>query len=207
VDAPAQAPAQTSREAERSRDRELMRLVVRGEQSALEELMSRWTRPVYSLALRILRNPELAEEVTQDVFLKVWKHAALFEEQRGAFSSWVLTMTHHGSIDALRRGKARGSQVTSTLDNVVSATLPSPRPGVSTWQKVKLEQALDTLPEKQRQVVELAYFGGHTREEMAVILKEPVGTVKTRLRDAIQKLAAVFRDPEDALAQTPGFKG
>jgi RNA polymerase sigma-70 factor (ECF subfamily) len=207
MDAPARDPAMTPREVERSRDRELMRLVTRRDQAALEELMTRWSRPVYSLAMRILRNAELAEEVTQDVFLKVWKHAALFEEQRGAFSSWVLTMTHHGSIDALRRGKARGSQVTSTLDNVVAATLPSPRPGVSTWQKVKLEQALETLPEKQRQVVELAYYGGYTREEMARILKEPVGTVKTRLRDAIQKLAAVFRDPEEALNEAPGFRG
>ena len=207
MDSPVGRPTGDAREAERARDRELMRLVVRGDQDALAELMKRWSRPVYSLALRILRNPELAEEVSQDVFLKVWKHAAIFEEQRGAFSSWVLTMTHHGSIDALRRAKARGSQVTSTLDNIVAATLPSPRPPVTQWQKLKLEQALDTLPPKQRQVVELAYYGGHTREEMAKILGEPVGTVKTRLRDAVQKLAAVFRDPEDALAQTPGFQG
>jgi RNA polymerase sigma-70 factor, ECF subfamily len=199
-------PVPTAREAERARDRELMRRVTRGDQDALAELMTRWTRPVYSLALRILRNAELAEEVTQDVFLKVWKHASLFEEQRGAFSSWVLTMTHHGSIDALRRAKARGSQVTSILDNVLSATLPSPRPGVTPWQRLRLEQALATLPERQREVVELAYYGGHTREEMAQILKEPVGTVKTRLRDAIQRLAEVFRDPEEALAQAPGFQ-
>ncbi|HTB34023.1 MAG TPA: sigma-70 family RNA polymerase sigma factor [bacterium] len=199
-------PTGDAREAERARDRELMRLVVRGDQDALAELMKRWSRPVYSLALRILRNPELAEEVSQDVFLKVWKHAAVFEEQRGAFSSWVLTMTHHGSIDALRRAKARGSQVTSTLDNIVAATLPSPRPPVTQWQKLKLEQALDTLPAKQRQVVELAYFGGHTREEMARILDEPVGTVKTRLRDAIQRLAQVFQDPEEALKQAPDFQ-
>jgi RNA polymerase sigma-70 factor (ECF subfamily) len=169
--------------------------------------MQRWRRPVYSLALRILRNPELAEEVSQDVFLKVWKHAAVFEDQRGAFSSWVLTMTHHGSIDALRRGKARGSQVTNTLDNVVAATLPSPRPGVSNWQKLKLQEALQTLPEKQRKVVELAYFEGYTREEMAEILGEPVGTVKTRLRDAIQRLSAVFKDPEGELRSLPGFQG
>lgn len=199
-------PKGEAREAEKARDRELMRRVVRGEQDALEELMLRWRRPVYSLALRILRNPELAEEVSQDVFLKVWKHAAIFEDQRGAFSSWVLTMTHHGSIDALRRAKARGSQVTNTLDNVVAATLPSPRPGVSSWQKMRLQEALETLPEKQRKVVELAYFDGYTREEMAQILGEPVGTVKTRLRDAVQRLAAVFKDPDSELASLPGFQ-
>lgn len=206
MDAPQSRPKGEAREAEKARDRELMRRVVSGDQGALEELMARWNRPVYSLALRILRNPELAEEVAQDVFLKVWKHAAVFEDQRGAFSSWVLTMTHHGSIDALRRAKARGSQVTNTLDNVVAATLPSPRPGVSNWQKLKLQEALETLPEKQRQVVELAYFEGRTREEMAQILGEPVGTVKTRLRDAVQRLAAVFRDPEAELAAMPGFR-
>lgn len=199
-------PKGEAREAEKARDRELMRRVVRGEQDALEELMLRWRRPVYSLALRILRNPELAEEVSQDVFLKVWKHAAVFEDQRGAFSSWVLTMTHHGSIDALRRAKARGSQVTNTLDNVVAATLPSPRPGVSSWQKMRLQEALETLPDKQRKVVELAYFDGYTREEMAQILGEPVGTVKTRLRDAVQRLAAVFKDPDSELASLPGFQ-
>jgi RNA polymerase sigma-70 factor (ECF subfamily) len=199
-------PSAEAREAERVRDRGLMKRVVAGDQGALEELMLRWKRPVYSLALRILRNPELAEEVSQDVFLKVWRHAGVFEEQRGAFSSWVLTMTHHGSIDALRRAKARGSQVTNTLDNVVAATLPSPRPGVSTWQRLKLQEAMDTLPPKQREVVDLAYFGGYTREEMAKILGEPVGTVKTRLRDAVQKLSAVFRDPEEALQTLPGFQ-
>jgi RNA polymerase sigma-70 factor (ECF subfamily) len=179
---------------------------VKGDQSALEELMERWRRPVYSLALRILRQAELAEEVSQDVFLKVWKHAAVFQDHRGAFSSWVLTMTHHSSIDALRRAKARGSAVTSTLDNVVSATLPSPRPGVSGWQKMKLQEALETLPDKQRAVVELAYFEGYTREEMSQILGEPVGTVKTRLRDAVQRLAAVFKDPEGELKAMPGFQ-
>jgi RNA polymerase sigma-70 factor (ECF subfamily) len=199
-------PSPEAREAERAQDRALMRRVVQGDQAALEDLIKRWSRPVYSLALRILRNPELAEEVSQDVFMKVWKHAAVFEEQRGAFSSWILTMTHHGAIDALRRAKARGSAVTSTLDNIVAATLPSPRAPVSSWQRMKLEQALETLPQKHREVVELAYFGGYTRDEMAKILDEPVGTVKTRLRDAVQKLATVFRDPEEALQTLPGFQ-
>jgi RNA polymerase sigma-70 factor (ECF subfamily) len=206
VESPQSRPKGAVREAEKARDRETMRRVVAGDQTALEELMERWRRPVYSLALRILRQPELAEEVSQDVFLKVWKHAAVFEDQRGAFSSWVLTMTHHGSIDALRRAKARGSQVTNTLDNIVAATLPSPRAGVSPWQKMKLQEALETLPDKQRQVVELAYFEGRTREEMAQILEEPVGTVKTRLRDAVQRLAAVFKDPESELKAMPGFR-
>jgi RNA polymerase sigma-70 factor (ECF subfamily) len=188
----------------RERDRALMARIAAGDEAALEELMGFWSRPVYSLALRILGNPVQAEEVTQDVFFKAWKNAAQFQDQRGAFSSWILTMTHHAAIDSLRRGKARGSQVISTLDTqdpVVSASFVAPKEGVSPWQKLKLEQAMATLPEKQKRVVEMAYFEGLSREEMASILKEPVGTVKTRLRDAILKLSAVFQDPE-ALLQT-----
>jgi RNA polymerase sigma-70 factor (ECF subfamily) len=200
--------AQTKKEF-RERDRELMRRIVKREESALEELMGHWSRPVYSLAFRILGSAVQAEEVTQDVFFKAWKNAKIFEDQRGAFSSWILTMTHHAAIDALRRQRSRGSQVTSTLDTqdpVVAASFVAPRDGVSTWQKLKLEQAMQSLPEKQKKVVEMAYFDGLTREEMASILKEPVGTVKTRLRDAIMKLSAAFKDPEAALQSMKDFK-
>lgn len=193
----------------RERDRGLVARMARGEEAALEELMAHWNRPVYSLALRILNNPVLAEEVTQDVFFKAWKAARIFEDQRGAFSSWILTMTHHASIDALRRGKTRGSQVTTTLDTqdpLVAGSFVAPARGISEWQKLKLAQAMDTLPDKQKKVVEMAYFRGLSREEMAQELKEPVGTVKTRLREAIQKLSAVFRDPEAALQTIAEFK-
>jgi RNA polymerase sigma-70 factor (ECF subfamily) len=173
----------------------------------MEELMQRWGRPVHSLALQILRNPQQAEEVSQDVFLKVWKHAHQFDEQKGAFSSWILTMTHHGSVDALRRAKVRGSQVTAFLDNIVAATLPGPPPGITPWQRLKLEEALATLPDKQRLVVDLAYHGGRTRNEMSRMLGEPVGTVKTRLRDAVKRLAGVFRDPEGDFAKLLSIQG
>jgi RNA polymerase sigma-70 factor (ECF subfamily) len=152
-----------------------------------------------------LGNESTAEEVSQDVFYKVWKNSHVFTERRGAFSSWILTMTHHSSIDALRRAKSRGSKVTQTLDDVLSAVIPLPEKGITTWQSMRLAEALDTLPEKQRRVVELAYFEGQTREAMAEILNEPVGTVKTRLRDAIQKLSKVFTDPEAQLKSIGDF--
>lgn len=183
--------------------------MVKGDEGALEELMSHWSRPVYSLAYRILNSPVQAEEVTQDVFYKAWKSAHLFEAKRGAFSSWILTMTHHAAVDALRRQKARGSQVTSTLDTqdpVMASSFVAPKVGISSWQRLKLEQALASLPEKQRQVVELAYFEGLSRDEMAELLKEPVGTVKTRLRDAVMKLSKIFKDPEAALQTAKDFR-
>jgi RNA polymerase sigma-70 factor (ECF subfamily) len=193
----------------RERDRELLKRMVQGEEKALEELMGHWSRPVFSLALRILGNPVAAEEVVQDVFYKAWKNAAVFQDQKGAFSSWILTMTHHAAIDALRRQRSRGSMVTSTLDTqnpVVAGSFVAPKSGITQWQKLKLEQAMQQLPDKQKKVVEMAYFDGLTREEMASILKEPVGTVKTRLRDAILKLSASFKDPEAFLQSAEDFR-
>lgn len=193
----------------RERDRNLALRMAQGDEQALEDLMSHWSRPVFSLALRILGNPVQAEEVAQDVFFKMWKSAKVFQDSRGAFSSWILTMTHHAAIDALRRAKTRGSQVTSTLDTqdpVVASSFVAAKDPVSPWQKLKLEQALEELPDKQKKVVEMAYFEGLTREEMASILKEPVGTVKTRLRDAIQRLSLAFKDPEAALQSAREFR-
>ena len=193
-------------QADRPSDESLVKRMAEGDQLALETLMQYWKRPVFSLAIRILGNESAAEEVTQDVFFKAWKNAAVFTTKRGAFSSWILTMTHHSAIDSFRRAKSRGSKVTQALDDVLSATLPLPEKGLSTWQSLKLAEALETLPEKQRRVVDLAYFEGHTREEMAKILKEPVGTVKTRLRDAIKKLSGVFSDPESDAKSIEGFE-
>jgi RNA polymerase sigma-70 factor (ECF subfamily) len=193
----------------RERDKELLRRMTQGDEKALEELMGHWSRPVFSLAMRILGNPVAAEEVVQDVFFKAWKSAAVFEDNRGAFSSWILTMTHHAAIDALRRSRSRGSAVTSTLDTqdpIVAGNFVAPKTGVTPWQKLKIEQAMQSLPDKQKKVVEMAYFDGLTREEMASILKEPVGTVKTRLRDAIMRLSAVFKDPEAFLQSAEDFR-
>lgn len=193
----------------RERDKELLRRMSLGDEKALEELMGHWSRPVFSLALRIVGNQVAAEEVVQDVFYKAWKNAKIFEDQRGAFSSWILTMTHHSAIDSLRRARSRGSQVTTTLDTqdpVVAGSFVAPKTGITEWQRMKLEQAMQSLPEKQKKVVEMAYFEGLTREEMASILKEPVGTVKTRLRDAIMKLSAVFKDPEALFQSAEDFR-
>ncbi len=187
-------------------DESLAERMARGDQQALEAAIRRWERPVYSLAYRILRQAEAAQEVTQDVFLKAWMKASSFQAGRGSFASWLLTLAHHSAIDALRRQKARGGGRTQTLDGVVKATLASPGRGVSTWRKLRMEKAMARLNPAQRRVVELAYFDGLTREEMARHLGEPVGTVKTRLRDALLKLKRLFSDPEAEYQSLPEFK-
>jgi RNA polymerase sigma-70 factor, ECF subfamily len=190
----------------KERDEALIKRMANGDQSALEELIKAWSRPVYSLAVRILNSPEMAEEVSQDVFLKAWRSAAVFEARRGAFSSWILTMTHHAAIDALRRRKTQGGQVTFAMSDAVSALLSSPAHSVSPWQKMRLQKALKELPEAQKTIVQMAYFEGRTREEIAELLRIPVGTVKTRLRDAIRRLGSIFSDPEQDLKSLKGFE-
>jgi RNA polymerase sigma-70 factor (ECF subfamily) len=187
-------------------DEALAAAMAKGDTLALETLMQRWSRPVYSLALRILREPGAAQEVSQDVFLKCWRNAATFQESRGHFSSWILTMTHHAAIDALRRQKARGKDVLQSFSEGLAATLSAPKSGVSPWQKMRIEGAMAQLNAAQRQVVDMAYFEGLTREEMALRLKTPVGTVKTRLRDALMKLNKIFSDPEQEMQSLPDLK-
>jgi len=187
-------------------DESLIQRMAGGDQAALELVMQRWSRPVFSLALRILRDPGMAQEVSQDVFFKCWRNAATFQQARGNFSSWILTMTHHSAIDQLRRQKARGKDVLQSFNDAMAATIPGPSHGVSNWQRLRLEKAMAQLTEGQRRVVEMAYFEGLTREEMAARLGAPVGTVKTRLRDTLLKLQKVFSDPEQELQSMPDMK-
>lgn len=187
-------------------DESLALQVAHQDQAALELIVKRWTRPVYSLAMRILGDPGLAQEVTQDVFFKCWQHASSFEEKKGSFASWILSVAHHSAIDALRRRKSKGKDLTRSFDDVMAATMASPAKGVTQWQKIRMEKALDKLTPAQRQVVEMAYFEGLTREEMAQRLGEPVGTVKTRLRDTLMKLQKNFTDPEQEIQTLPGYK-
>jgi RNA polymerase sigma-70 factor (ECF subfamily) len=187
-------------------DESLATQVAQGDESALELIVKRWTRPVYSLCLRMLGDPGLAQEVTQDVFFKCWRHAASFEEKKGSFSSWILSVAHHSAIDALRRRRSKGRDAAYPMDELMTASLASPAKGVTFWQKLRMEKALAKLSPAQRQVVEMAYFEGLTREEMAQRLGEPVGTVKTRLRDTLMKLQKLFSDPEQEIQTLPGFK-
>jgi RNA polymerase sigma-70 factor (ECF subfamily) len=115
-------------------------------------------------------------------------------------------MTHHAAIDQLRRQKARGKDVLQSFSDAMAATIASPSHGVSGWQRLRLEKALAQLTEPQRRVVEMAYFEGLTREEMAGHLGVPVGTVKTRLRDTLLKLQKVFSDPEQEMQSLPDLR-
>lgn len=180
------------------RDEDLVRLVVRREERALGALYDRYIRLVYAVALRITGDRETAEEVVQDVFQAVWQSAGGF--QTGAsFSSWLMGIARHRAIDAIRSKRERARAREQALDPGLPTgddSSPEREAGRSALREV-VKEALGTLPPVQRQAIELAYYGGLTRDEIAKATGEPLGTVKTRLRLGLLKLRDLLRPHAD----------
>ncbi len=169
---------------------------------ALEELYDRYSRLVFSLALRVLTQRERAEEVVQDVFVKLWREPRLYDPARGPFRPWLLRVAHHRAIDEVRR--ARHEVMPDPADDSESdfwQTLPDsgPLPEESAFAALDREavlSALEALPAAQREAIELAYFAGLTQSEIAGRTGEPLGTVKTRVRLGIKRLRDLLGGPE-----------
>lgn len=170
-----------------------------GDQQALLALIEHWQRPLYSLVYRMVGDHGVTEEVLQDAFYKAWKQAAQFDPSRGRFSSWLFSIAHHQAIDALRRRRARGADLASPSGELASFPNAAPQSEVSPWQKLRMESALAGLAPAQRRLIEMAYYRGLTREEIAQELKVPLGTLKTQLRSALLQLRKLFKDPEPSL--------
>jgi len=164
--------------------------VAQGDESALASLYDSSSRLVYGLALRILGDPGAAEEVTLDVYLQVWRQANRFDSDRGRVSTWLIAMARSRAIDKLRATPQELSQ-NETLEAVIETQSESPDPEQSAavaQQHAYVRQALKTLNHEQREAIELAYFGGLSQSEIASKLNEPLGTVKTRIRNGMLKL-------------------
>jgi RNA polymerase sigma-70 factor (ECF subfamily) len=167
----------------------LVRLA-RGDQSALAELYDRHARPIYSLALRILREQADAEDIVQEVFAQAWNQAARFDTSRGAVAAWLLMMARSRAIDRLRARRSRPETATDaeTVERMPDAAVRQDLQLLSSEQVDMLKTALDGLPAPQREALELAYYEGLTHTEIADRLSEPLGTVKTRIRQAVIRL-------------------
>jgi RNA polymerase sigma-70 factor, ECF subfamily len=175
-------------------DETLVRLLVRQDVRALEVLYHRYSRPIFSLALKILGDREVVEEVVQEVFLRLWTRAFGYDPQRGKLLSWLLTITHHRAIDELRRRRSQ-PEVDGLQDQQASVEESDADPSKSLAQveeREAVQQALNQLPESQRRPIELAYYGGLTQVEIAQLLREPLGTIKTRMRLGMQKLRVLL---------------
>ena len=165
-----------------------------GDESALATLYDRHATAIYSLALRITRRPEDAEDVTQQVFTQAWRTAARYDRSRGAVAAWLLMMARTRAIDCLRR---RDPARDGTADDSQLAAIPDPEPSVeyvvATRQQVEqVSMAMVALPDEQRRALELAYYEGLTQREIAWRTSTPLGTVKTRVRTALMSLRAAI---------------
>ena len=174
-------------------DEVLLGLVTMGREEALEALYDRYSRQVYSLAFSILRDQGAAEEVIQEVFLSVWRRAASFNAQRGRAATWLLSISHHRAIDALRRRRRTYAQDQVWDESMDQHFISDQGPSTDAIVMLREEgrqvrEALGELPPEQREALILAYFGGYTQAEIAKWLKQPLGTVKTRMRLGLQKL-------------------
>jgi RNA polymerase sigma factor (sigma-70 family) len=171
-------------------DRTLMAQIVERDEIALEVLYARYGRACYGLARRILADEQFAQDVVQEVFLTVWRDADRFDPARGGFSSWLLSMTHHKAVDAVRREENLRKRRT-TSDLLEERAVDGPAVHDEVWSTVRGEQvraAMQLLPDAQREVLALAYFGGYTQREIAGLTSTPLGTVKTRMLAGMKRL-------------------
>lgn len=168
---------------------DLLRRSARGDEEAFAELYDAVAPRLHGLALRVLRNPSLAEEVTQEALVEVWRQSARFDPAKGSPLAWMLTITHRQAVDRVR------SVVASTRrEEVHAATREDPPYDVTAdsaaanLEAERVRRALRGLTEAQRSAVELAFLGGYTHTEVARLLDLPLGTAKTRIRDGLIRL-------------------
>lgn len=181
-------------------DLELHRRVAAGDRGAFDRLYRRYGPSSYGLALRVTRQPVLAEEVVHDAFLSLWRTPEAFDPARGTFRSFFLSLVHHRAVDTVRReerlrGRTERAQNLEPVrdEDVAEAVVED---ADLERRRTQVREALGDLPPEQRQVIELAYFGGSTQAEIAERLGIPLGTVKTRTLAAMRKLRRAL-PPED----------
>lgn len=168
---------------------QMLARVARGDEPAFERLYDAVAGQVHGLVRRVLRDPAQAEEVTQEVFLEIWRTATRFDDTRGKAKTWIMTMAHARAVDRVRSAQAAsdrdlkvGTRDYATAYDEVSETVQT------RLEAVQVRNCLGGLTELQRESVSLAYYGGYTYNEVAGLLSVPLGTVKTRLRDGLIRM-------------------
>ena len=167
-------------------DGTLIEQVAAGERAAFEELYHRYARSVLGFALRRLGDRGRAEDSVQDVFAAVWRSASSYDRRRGPGGAWLYTIARNAIVDAQRRKPA---PTMADPPEVVSTDLTPDEEAEASWNAWRVHRALETLPESERSVIDLAYFSGLSQSEIAGFLQVPLGTVKTRTRSGLARLA------------------
>ncbi len=171
-----------------------MGLVRDGDVDAFEVIFDRHASAAFSLAYRMCGRRAAAEDIVQDAFLSLWRSGSGYDPRRGSVRSWVLSVVHNRAIDAFRRSGARDRR--DVADDGIAARLPAPDATDAEVERRddarQVRTALDELPADQRRVIELAYFGGFTHNQIAEMLHLPPGTVKGRMRLGLNKMRYVL---------------
>jgi RNA polymerase sigma-70 factor (ECF subfamily) len=194
---PDQGPNVDVEDLQRLADEDLMPLVERKDPAAFEIVYDRHGGAAYSLAYRIVGDRLVAEDVTQEAFLSVWRSGARFDRARGSVRTWLLGVVRNRAIDVLRREAGRAPTVSIELDTVPeqeSRFEPTDAEALRREAGREVRGVLADLPEDQLKVVQLAYFGGLSHTEIAEVLGMPLGTVKGRMRLAMEKLRATLAE-------------
>ncbi|RMF05795.1 MAG: sigma-70 family RNA polymerase sigma factor [Chloroflexi bacterium] len=181
-------------------DESLLALIARRRPEALEELYRRYSRMVYSLAIRMVAEPSVAEEITLDVFTRVWDKADSYRASRAQVNTWLTRIARNHAIDTLRRQNTRAAHVAGHWTDAEINAIPAKNNPEETTQlqlqRARVRAAVAQLPDNQRQALSLAFFGGYTHHQIAQTLNQPLGTVKTRIRSALKKLRHILSDDE-----------
>ncbi len=179
-------------------DHQLLARVSAQEPNALDALYSRYASAVYSLAMFMLKDTGLAEEATQDIFLNIWLKSGSFKPDRGQPKTWIMSVAHHRIIDLIRSRRRTTAITVATdsedLERIPAANLPIDEQVERKLERERIQKSLATLPDAQREVIRMAYFDGYSQSEIAALLNQPLGTVKTRVRLAMQKLRLVLQE-------------
>lgn len=167
-------------------DGTLVERIAARDRAAFEELYARYARPVLGLALHRLGDRGRAEDSVQDVFAAVWRSASSYDRRRGPGGAWLYTIARNAIVDAQRR---RPAATVADPPEVVSTGATPDEEAEAAWTAWRVHRALETLPASERTVIDLAYFAGLSQSEVAAFLQIPLGTVKTRTRSGLARLA------------------
>ena len=170
-------------------DLRLINRILRRDETALSELYAHYGAQVFGITLHVLQNRALAEEATQDTFLKIWNSAHNWDAQRGNLSTWILTIARYTAIDVLRREQRQVAASAVELDEMLVIV---GQPGGEALDGALMKSLIAQLPPDQIEAIELAFFKGMTHQEIAAYLRQPLGTIKSRIRSGLQMLRGIW---------------
>ena len=186
------APPQTATAVERDEAAVLLRLTAKGDSDAFARLYDVTSPVVHGIIRRVLRNPAQAEEVTQEVYVEIWRTAARFDPLKAAGLTWMVTIAHRRAVDRVRSEESHSTRVErwGVQAQATATSSPDLVPDTITDEidRARVKHALHLLTPAQRESVEMAFYGGCTHAEIASVLDLPLGTVKTRIRDGLIRL-------------------